>query len=113
MKLTQNAIVHVLLVIAILPAIALIYFLLARPGEGTLSLAAWGAFSAAALFLVIVTFAPSVARRWKGLPAPEPLGSGGGGNSPFRSSGQQAGTWVLGRHLQLSMGGKLEVTHYA
>jgi hypothetical protein len=69
----QSTAIHILLGVAILPAIALFYVLLARHGRSGLSPWGWLLFAAFCLLLIVGAFAPSLARRWRGLPAPGPL----------------------------------------
>jgi hypothetical protein len=75
MKLTQNTIIHVLLGAAVLTAIALLYLGLAHYGQMNLSPLGWTGFGTAALALVLGAFLPSLLRRWRGLPPPQPLSS--------------------------------------
>jgi hypothetical protein len=69
----QNTAIHILLGVAVLTAMALLYAVLARPGQPGLSPSGWLCFAALCLLLIVAAFAPSLARRWRGLPAPEPL----------------------------------------
>ncbi len=73
MKPTQNTVIHVLLGAAVLTAIALLYLGLARLGQTNLSPWKWTVFGGAALALVLAAFVPSLLRRWRGLPPPQPL----------------------------------------
>lgn len=73
MKLTQNAIIHVLLGAVVLLAIALFYRTLAHYGRTKLGPLEWAVFGGAALALVLATFGPSLVRRWRRLPPPQPL----------------------------------------
>jgi hypothetical protein len=72
-NMKQNAAIHILLGVAVLSAIALLYVVLARHGQSWLSPSGWLCFAALSLFLIVAAFAPSLVRRWRGLPAPEPL----------------------------------------
>jgi predicted metal-binding membrane protein len=72
-NMKQNTVIHILLGVAVLSAIALLYVLLARHGQSGLSPSGWLFFAALCLFLIVAAFAPSLVRRWRGLPGPEPL----------------------------------------
>ena len=69
----QNTVIHIVLGVAVLPAIALLYLLLAHDGQSGLSPSRWLLFAAFSLFLIVAAFAPSLVRRLRGLPAPQPL----------------------------------------
>jgi hypothetical protein len=69
----QNTVIHILLGVAVLPAIALFYLLLAPPDQSGLSSWQWVLFAAFALALMLAAFAPTVLRRLQGLPPPQPL----------------------------------------
>ena len=73
MKMKQNTVIHILLGVAILPAIACLYLILARPGRPMLSPSGWIWFGSAALALILAAFGPSLLRRMRGLPPPQPL----------------------------------------
>jgi hypothetical protein len=75
MRPTQNTTIHVLLAAAVLLAMVLLYWILAQDGQPMLTPAGWLVFGGAALTLVLAAFLPSLVRRWKGLPAPQPLSS--------------------------------------
>ena len=68
----MNKVIHILLGAAVLLAITLIYFVLLRPGQATLSHSQWLLFGGASLALVLVAFLPSIVRRIRGLP-PQPV----------------------------------------
>jgi hypothetical protein len=72
-NMKQNTVIHILLGVAVLPAVALLYVVLARHGQSGLSASGWLLFAALCLFLIVAAFAPSFVRRWRGSPAPEPL----------------------------------------
>jgi hypothetical protein len=69
----QNTVIHILLGVAVLPAIALFYLLLAPPDQSGLSSSQWVLFAGFAIALMLAAFAPSVLRRLRGLPSPQPL----------------------------------------
>jgi hypothetical protein len=69
----QNTVIHLLLGAAVLPAIGLLYLLLAHHGQAGLSPSGWALFAALSLMLILAAFAPSLVRRLRGLPAPQPL----------------------------------------
>jgi hypothetical protein len=71
-KMKQNTVIHILLGAAVLPAIASLYLLLARPGQPALSPSHWILFGGVAFTLVLAAFLPSVVRRLRGLP-PQPI----------------------------------------
>jgi hypothetical protein len=69
----QSTVIDILLGAAVLPAIALLYFSLAAPGQLGLSSGRWALFAAIALALIVAAFAPSAVRRLRGLSPPQPL----------------------------------------
>jgi hypothetical protein len=69
----QSTVIHLLLCVAVLPAIALFYLLLAPPDQSGLLSSQWVLFAAFALALMLATFAPSLLRRWRGFPPPRSL----------------------------------------
>lgn len=73
MRLTQNTTIHLLLGAAVLPGIALLYLVLAHPGQAGLPPTARAVWGGVALALVLVAFGPSLVRRWRRLPPPQPL----------------------------------------
>jgi predicted metal-binding membrane protein len=73
MKPTQNTVVHGLLGAAVLLAILLLYLVLAHPGQPVLPPSRWILFGGLALALALAAFLPSLVRRWRGLPPPQPL----------------------------------------
>ena len=70
MKPTQYTIIHVLLGLTVLLAIALLYMLLAPHSLSGLSPLALAVFLAAALALVLATFGPSLLRHRRSAPPP-------------------------------------------
>ena len=73
MKPTQNVIIHVVLGLAVVSAIALLYLGLAQSGQSQLTPWQWAVFGGAALAIVLAAFAPSLVRRWRRLPPSPPL----------------------------------------
>jgi len=73
MRPTQNTVVHGLLGGVVLLAILLLYLVLVHHGQTVLSLSRWIVFGGIALALVLAAFLPSLVRRWRGLPPPQPL----------------------------------------
>jgi hypothetical protein len=69
----QNTVIHVLLGVAVLAAIALLYVLLAAPDQSGLSPSQWVLLAAFALALALAACAPSALRRLRGVPPPLPL----------------------------------------
>jgi hypothetical protein len=69
----QNTVIHVLLGVAVLAAIALLFVLLAAPDQPGLSSSQWVLIAAFALALTLAAFAPDVLRRLRGAPPPRPL----------------------------------------
>jgi hypothetical protein len=69
----QNTVIHLLLGVAILAAMALLYVLLSPADQSGLSPSQWVLFAAFAAALTLAAFAPSVLRRLRGLPPPQPL----------------------------------------
>ena len=69
----QNTVIHILLGAAVLTGIALLCLLLAPPDQSGLSPSQWVLFAAIALVLVLAAFAPSLVRRLRGMPQPQPL----------------------------------------
>jgi hypothetical protein len=69
----QNTVFHILLGVAVLLAIALVYLGLATSDQSGLSSSQWVLFAAVALAGMLATFAPSVLRRLRGLPPPQPM----------------------------------------
>ncbi len=67
-----NTVIHLLLGVAVLTAMGLLYSILIHPGQPGLSPWRWALFAALPLIFILVTFAPSLVRRWRGLPAPQP-----------------------------------------
>ena len=69
----QNTVIHILLGVAVLSALALFYLCLTPPDQSGLSSLQWVLFGAFALALMLAAFAPSLVRRLRGLPPPQPL----------------------------------------
>jgi hypothetical protein len=70
---TQNTVIHGLLGATVLLGILLLYLILAHPSQMTLPLSRWILFGGIALALGLAAFLPSLLRRWRGLPPPQPL----------------------------------------
>jgi hypothetical protein len=73
MRPTQNTVIHGLLGVTVLLAIVLLYLVLAHHGQPVLPPSRWILFGGVALALVLAAFLPSLVRRWRGLPPPQPL----------------------------------------
>ena len=66
--MNYNKVIYILLGAAVLLAFPLIYLLLIRPGQTTLSPSQWLLLGCVALALVLAAFLPTVVRRLRGLP---------------------------------------------
>jgi hypothetical protein len=64
----MNKFIHILLGAAVLLAFPLIYLVLLRPGQSTLSPSQWLLFGGATLALALTAFLPSIMRRLRGSP---------------------------------------------
>lgn len=73
MRPTQNTVIHGFLGAAVLLALLLLYVLLAYHNQLMLPPAGWILFGGIAVALVSAAFLPSLTRRWRGLPPPQPL----------------------------------------
>jgi hypothetical protein len=67
----QSTVIYTLVGGAVLSAIALFGLLVFH--QSGISPLQWGLFALYALVLMLAAFAPSVVRRWQGLPPPQPL----------------------------------------
>src|SRR3954471_23807350 len=64
----MNKVIHILLGVAVVLAFPIIYLLLLRPGQPTLSPLQWLLFGSMASALALGAFLPSILRQVRGLP---------------------------------------------